>query len=104
MFFKGIDFKKAVEKATTCPHCGEKISIWKKSYEANMKFKCGHCGKSMILPKWVMTFNLLTIIMLVILTMNFSYNRALALIVGVVFIAICYFFSKFLIPVEAAKD
>jgi len=74
----------------SCPHCGEKISTWKKWQLTDNRYgrKCPECNNIIILPKgfirFVQFFNIGMAIFLVLLVNGSSINRVLFLSAGAV--------------------
>jgi len=74
----------------SCPHCGEKISTWKKWQLTDNRYgrKCPECNNIIILPKgfirFVQFFNIGMAILLVLLVNGSSINRVLFLSAGAV--------------------
>ena len=74
----------------SCPHCGEKISTWKKWQLTDNRYgrKCPECNNIIILPKgfirFVQFFNIGIAILLVLLVNGSSINRVLFLSAGAV--------------------
>ena len=74
----------------SCPHCGEKISTWKKWQLTDNRYgrKCPECNNIIILPKgfirFVQFFNIGMAILLVLLVNGSSINRVLFLLAGAV--------------------
>ena len=75
-------------KKNTCPHCGEKISTWKKWQLTDNRYgrACPSCNEIIILPKWYVkftyAFNLVGVIALFFVTRENVDNRFLILILG----------------------
>ena len=78
----------------SCPHCGEKISTWKKWQLTDNRYgrKCPECNNIIILPKgfirFVQFFNIGMAILLVLLVNGSSINRVLFLSAGAVILII----------------
>lgn len=72
----------------TCPHCGEKVSTWRKWQLTDNKFgrRCPECNNIIVLPKgfvkFVQFFNIGVAILLVLLVNGTSINRVLFLSAG----------------------
>jgi len=73
-----------------CPHCGEKISIWKKFQLTDYKIprKCNSCEKRILLPEWyskfIKVFNIIVALILVLLTWGLTDTRIMMLAIGAV--------------------
>ncbi len=72
----------------TCPHCGEKISTWKKWQLTDNRYgrKCPECNQIIVLPKgfirFIQFFNIGMAVVLVLLVNGSSINRVLFLLAG----------------------
>lgn len=75
-------------KKNVCPHCGEKISTWKKWQLTDNRYgrSCPNCEEIIVLPKWYVkftyAFNLAGVIALFLLTREVTDNRMLILLLG----------------------
>jgi hypothetical protein len=71
-----------------CPHCGAKISTWKKWQLTDNRYgrKCPDCGSIIILPKnfvrFILFFNIACAAGVVLLTRDLGDSRILMLLIG----------------------
>lgn len=73
-----------------CPHCGIKVSIWKKFQltDYNIPRKCNSCDKVILLPQWyskfIKIFNVIVALILVVSTWGLTDTRIMMLAIGAV--------------------
>lgn len=92
-------------KNNECPHCGEKVTNWKKFQltDYNIPRKCSNCEKRILIPKWyskfIKIFNIIVALILVLATWGLTDTRILMLAIGGVAMVITNLIMVGFIPV-----
>lgn len=75
-------------KKNACPHCGEKVSNWKKFQltDYNIPRHCNSCENRILIPKWyskfIKAFNVIVALILVLATWGLTDTRIMMLAIG----------------------